>query len=66
MKLKVGVELLSDKAYTYLINDLAPYAPCVVMRDGDGVSVEVEGDIVRCMSVVAICDHYRFGGVEDE
>lgn len=66
MRIKIGLDSLAPKSYTFLINDLAPYAPCVVTRDNSGVTVEAEGDVVKCMSVVAICDRYRFGGAEDE
>lgn len=60
MKLKLGIEQVGDFFYTRLIEDLANYASCTVVRDGTDVVVETEGDVVACSCVVAICEKYRF------
>lgn len=61
MKIRLGFQDIPDVFYTLLINDLAPYAPCLVIRQDGEISVETEGDVVKCMCVVAVCDKYRFG-----
>ena len=61
VKIKLGFQDIPDIYYTFLINDLAPYAPCLVTRQDGEISVETEGDVVKCMCVVAVCDKYRFG-----
>lgn len=60
MKLLLGMDNFQMSLYPHLINDLANYASCVVTRENNTVTVELEGDVVECMCVVSVCDRYRF------
>ena len=60
MKLTLNIEQVGDYFYTKLIEDLVNYADCIVTKDGEDVIVQMEGDIVACSCVVAICDRFRF------
>lgn len=61
MRLRLGFEDIPNVLYSLFINDLAPYSPCTILRQDGQITVETEGDVVKCMCVVAICDKYRFG-----
>lgn len=60
MRLKLGLEQVGETFYKDLVKELGNYADCTVKRDGEEVIVEMEGDIVKCSCIVAVCDKYRF------
>ena len=60
MRMTLGIEKVSDNFYTILVEELSEYANCTVTKDGEDVTVQMEGDLVACSCVVAVCDKYRF------
>lgn len=61
MHLKVGIENFNFDLYKIFTKELMRFSDCLVTQKGQDVEVEVTGDIVQRMCVVAICDKYRFG-----
>lgn len=61
MRITIGLSDFDMNFYTVLVGELSRYSPCLVTREGAEVTVQAEGDVVKCMSIVAICDKYKFG-----
>lgn len=59
MRLTIGIEGVSRHLYLVLVEELSEYAPVNISREGDCVTVQAEGDLVKCSCIVAICDKYR-------
>lgn len=61
MRLVVGVEPFDDKLLKMFEAELSAHADCLITKTGNEVQVQMEGTVVQCMCIVAICDKYRFG-----
>lgn len=61
MRMVIGVEVFDEKLYKMFETELSAHADCLVTKTGNEVQVQMEGTVVQCMCIVAICDKYRFG-----
>lgn len=66
MKLTLGLEEVNGRFYPILIEELSNYQPITIEKNNNYVTVKAEGDIIKCASIIAICDKYRFTGGHHE
>lgn len=64
MRIQIGIEKLPEDYEKLLVKELARFATYTITREGKGVIVAAEGDVVQCSAVVVICDKYRFDEAE--
>lgn len=64
MRIQIGIEKLPEDYEKLLAKELARFATCTIVKEGEGAVVAAEGDVVQCSAVVVICDKYRFNEAE--